>query len=364
MKIILLLPDQISKFSVLYNVYHDLYLGLKYLNFDVEIIEIKKNVKTAGFPYMNLKNIQINNLEDFILKNIKDDTYFVAADDFDIMQELANTGKIQNFLIWAHYFYGHRFIFKRYRQIDPVFNNNIKDIMANKFIEYMPQSINFIKSKFYYNALSNNFVVSQSLWTALLIERVYSIPIMGILKIPVNPDIYDLNLNSERKNVLIFLGNKLETDLNSLFKTIILLRKLYKNVELDYFGDNGTGELFQKYYNIKLNYTGKLERKELSNAYNSHLLTVTPIYNGNFEMVPIQSLLCGTPVITYMQPFMEVTGDNLMIANINNAKEIENKIVRWENIDIKIKEDIKKKILNEMDNKIIAKKLIEFLNEM
>jgi len=363
MKIILLLPSQLSKFSNLYEVYYDLYLGLIYLNSDVEIIEIKKNFKTTKFPYMNIKSVEINHLKDFIFENMNDNTYFVTVDDFDIMLEIAKIGKIQNFLIWAHYFYGHRFIFKRYRYVDPILNN-FKDIIVNRLIGYIPQSLSFIKSKFYYDALSNNFVVSQSLWTGLLIERVYSIPIRGILKIPINSEMYNLNLNTERKNILIFLGNKRETDLSSLFKIITLIRKFYKDVKLDYFGNNSTGEIFQQHYNIKLNYLGKIEREELLYIYNTHILTITPIYNGNFEMVPIHSLLCGTPVITYMQPFMEVTGDNLMIANINNTKEIENRIVQWRDIDIKIKVDIKNNILNEMDNKIIAKKLLEFINEI
>jgi len=363
MKIILLLPSQLSKYSNLYDVYYYLYLGLIYLNLDVEIVEIKKNFKTIKFPYMNIKSIEIKHIKDFIFENTNYSTYFITVDDFDIMHEIAKIGKIQNFLIWAHYFYGHRFIFRRYRYVDPILNS-IKDIIINRSIGYIPQSLSSIKSKFYYNALSNNFVISQSLWTALLIERVYSIPIRGILKIPINSEMYNLNLNTERKNVLIFLGDKRDTDLNSLFETIILLKKLYKDVKFDYFGNNSTGELFQKHYDIKLNYLGKIEKKELLNIYNTHILTITPIYNGNFEMVPIESLLCGTPVITYIQPFMEVTGDNLMIANINNTKEIENRIVQWRDIDIKIKVDIKNNILNEMDNKIIAKKLLEFINEI
>ncbi|PSN81861.1 hypothetical protein B9Q01_09745 [Candidatus Marsarchaeota G1 archaeon OSP_D] len=57
------------------------------------------------------------------------------------------------------------------------------------------------------------------------------------------------------------------------------------------------------------------------------MVTITPIYNGNFEMVPIESLLSGTPVITYIQPFIEVTGQSLLIANINNKKELKENLI-------------------------------------
>jgi hypothetical protein len=44
-------------------------------------------------------------------------------------------------------------------------------------------------------------------------------------------------------------------------------------------------------------------------------------------MVPIESLLSGTPVITYIQPFIEVTGQSLLIANINNKKELKENLI-------------------------------------
>jgi hypothetical protein len=43
----------------------------------------------------------------------------------------------------------------------------------------------------------------------------------------------------------------------------------------------------------------------------------------------LSSLLCGTPVITFPQPFMEVTGDSPMVANIEKPPEVRTKVRSW-----------------------------------
>ncbi|MGC9167248.1 MAG: hypothetical protein ACP5GR_06390, partial [Thermoplasmata archaeon] len=80
-----------------------------------------------------------------------------------------------------------------------------------------------------------------------------------------------------------------------------------------------------------------------------------------FEMVPIQSLLCGTPVITYIQPFMEVTGQSNLIANIYNSYELKRKFKIWQsNLDDELN-SVKKKILSFMDNRIVSMELMNYL---
>jgi len=122
------------------------------------------------------------------------------------------------------------------------------------------------------------------------------------------------------------------------------------------------GLIFNKKFNENIKYLGKLDRKDLSKEYSKHLVTITPIYNGNFEMVPIESLLSGTPVITYIQPFIEVTGQSVLIANINNKKEIKRKFNYWFSNDLSHDLKIMKgKILDVMDNAKVARDLLNYL---
>ncbi|MEM3845407.1 MAG: hypothetical protein QXU98_06880, partial [Candidatus Parvarchaeota archaeon] len=133
---------------------------------------------------------------------------------------------------------------------------------------------------------------------------------------------------------------------------------LDSSLRYDSFGDKFVSDYFNKKFNFNLNYLGKLERKELNNEYGKHLLTISPIYNGTFEMVPIESLLCGTPIITYVQPFMEVTGQSVLISNINNEKEIERNFYIWlKDIDNE-RLYMRNKILDVMENVKIGKELI------
>lgn len=356
-RINLVLPVQRSRFSTIYNVYNDLYLGLKKIGFDSEIILIKTFENYSKFPYFNVKEVNIKDLNDILLL---DEQFSLTVDDFEIMNYFfKNNIRIKNLLIWAHYFYGHKFIFERYREL---WKENFSIPYYINLIDYIPFYILRRKAKFYYRALSNNKTVAQSLWTDLLLERVYNIFTEGILYIPVEYEFYDVNEYSKENRALIFFGEKGDVDLIGLKRTIDTLREANPKIDFDYFGDEEVGLIFNKKFNENIKYLGKLDRKDLSKEYSKHLVTITPIYNGNFEMVPIESLLSGTPVITYIQPFIEVTGQSLLIANINNKKEIKRKFNYWIsndiNHDLKM---MKSKILEIMDNAKIAKDLLNYL---
>ena len=90
-------------------------------------------------------------------------------------------------LIWANYLYGHKFIFKKYRDIP---FENFKANRWFKLLEYLPIKIMYSSSGFYRGALARYPVVAQSFWTLLLLERVYNLRAIGLLKIPVEESIY------------------------------------------------------------------------------------------------------------------------------------------------------------------------------
>ncbi|MEM3455577.1 MAG: hypothetical protein QXT72_03360 [Candidatus Micrarchaeia archaeon] len=351
-KIYIVLPMQSSVYSGAYTIYNDLYLGLKKLNIESEIILVKADNNNANFPYFKTEKLEIENLKNFIDKN---KGFYLLMDDFSILKYLfKNKIKLRNTLIWAHYFFGHKFIFKRYVRYPRI---NFNEYNFTEILEFIP--LYFLKktAKFYYKTLNNHRTIAQSVWTDLLLERVYDIHTEGILYMPVEPDYYLMN-NKKDNRVLVFLGGTADSDLFALHKTIKILEKLDSSLRYDSFGDKFISDYFNKKFNFNLNYLGKLERKELNNEYGKHLLTISPIYNGNFEMMPIESLLCGTPVITYVQPFMEVTGQSVLISNINNEKEIERNFYIWlKDIDNE-RLYMRNKILDVMENVKIGKELI------
>lgn len=79
-------------------------------------------------------------------------------------------------------------------------------------------------------------------------------------------------------------------------------------------------------------------------------------------MVPIESLLCGTPVVSFIQPFMEVTGQSPMISNILSCAEIKAKVKMWEQLELSTIEQERKKILAVMDKRKVAEQLRDYIH--
>ncbi|MGC8622082.1 MAG: hypothetical protein ACP5U0_09225 [Caldisphaera sp.] len=355
-KITLLLPQQRSRYSDLYNVYNDLFLGFKKIGIESEILLINFDREYSDFPYFSIDKTNVYDLKEIIYSK---NEFFVAVDDFRLMYHFSrNDIKSNNLLIWAHYFYGHKFIFERYKKL---LKDNLGTPIKYRLLDFFPLSLLMRNAKFYYTPLKNNKTVAQSLWTDLLLERVYNIFTQGLLYIPVEYNYYNIGKVEKINRALIYLGGREDTDLNALKKIVNILKEIDKDLEFDFFGDEYIGEYFNKKFNENIIYLGKLERKQLTIEYSKHMLTISPVYNGTFEMVPIQSLLSGTPVITYIQPFMEVTGQSVLIANISNSSEIKRKFKMWQtNLDDKFN-ILKKRILSIMDNKIVAMELINYL---
>lgn len=350
-RINLLLPGQSSRYSVLYSDYSDLAIGLRKLGVKSRVLLIKFNERTAEFPYRvpEFEEIYVNRVQEFL----NNDEFYVMPDDFPLLMHFNKHHLFpRNSLIWAHYFYGHKFIFKKYRDV-PFENFNVN--RRFKLLEYVPFKLMYINSGFYRGALAGYPVVAQSLWTLLLLERVYNLRVIGLLRTPVEESIYPLQEEKEDR-ALIYLGGFEDTDLNALRTTLKFLSKADSGLKFDAFGDERVASLIGKEFRV--NYLGKLERDELSREYGRHLLTISPIYNGNFEMVPVQSLLCGTPVITFPQPFMEVTGDSPMIANIEYVPELKDRIRLWRGEMGEIRKIVRNRILEEMDNAVVARKLV------
>jgi len=74
--------------------------------------------------------------------------------------------------------------------------------------------------------------------------------------------------------------------------------------------------------------------------------------------------MSGTPVISFIQPFMEVTGQSEMVANILNLSEIKAKVLLWRKLDDEIRERERNRILDAMDSRNVADQLMTYVNDI
>ncbi len=334
---------------------------MKQIGMDYDAHEILINEKSAKNPYLSLPQLKLKELKSLI-RNSSVDEIFITIDDYEVIDALYDIKRETsvNLLIWIQYFKGHNFLFKKYRDIDPNLSSGVMGKFSLKLKSIIPPIIvSFFLNK-YIKLLSESFVVTQSIWSALLTERVYSISVKGVLQIPIDHQIYQNNNRQRINRALVFMGNSNETDLKSTYSTIRIIEEITGVSSFDYFGLKETGEIFSTKYSITMNYLGSLTREQLISEYGIHILFISPIYNGNFEMMPIESILTGTPVITFLQPFQEITGFSEMIANINNPEEIKIKVREWISLNKEKKTSVRNKIVELMDPKVVARKLTEY----
>ncbi len=356
MKLVLILPGQRSVYSNLYEVYVDLNNALLSLGIESRIVLVRGD-EYAKFPFGDVDVKDFSGLSALFDASHDQDTVFLTVDDHPMMRWIGKRQKVNNLVIWAHYLYGQRYVFPLYRNAKTVLLPDIADRAINRFASLIPNALAIRASAFYWRTLKMYPVFAQSLWTGLMLERMFSVPVLGTLLIPVDRRLYEFPMPSKREGLLVFLGDASDTDLNALNKTLIMLGS-DEISNIDYFGDRESGEIFKKKFGREMNFIGKVERRELLKEYSEHELTISPVFNGSFEMVPIQSLLCGTPVISFNQPFMEVTRESDMIANIHNAGEIRTKVQIWKSLTMDSRERMKNIILEKMESKKVAENLL------
>ncbi|MFP3209483.1 MAG: glycosyltransferase [Nitrososphaeria archaeon] len=356
MRVTLILPRQRSRYSVLYDVYNDLCLGLSRIGAQPEVLQLDDR-EGEDFPYFPVRRVGVREALDMMRSP---DAPLVTVDDHPLMGYLYRARMAGPITVWAQYFYGHNFFLARYRDL---WRRNFGAPLRFRASSHVPQSLWSRIAKFYWEPLRRSRVLAQSLWTALLLGRVYDVPVLGVLHPPIEPSYYPLG-RGERRGALVFLGGEEDTDLFALSRAMRALRSVDPGIEFDYFGDEGVGEEFNRRFGEDMRYLGRLERADLGREYSKHAVTIAPVYNGNFEMVPVQSLLAGAPVITYMQPFMEVVGRTPLVANVEDAGAVEMAARRWLSGDPAMErevEAVRGRILGEMDPAVVASRLLEFL---
>ncbi len=98
--------------------------------------------------------------------------------------------------------------------------------------------------------------------------------------------------NEKRENyVLSYIGKETELD------TLIDIARA--GVKIKAFGSKSPPGMKKNYIKNYIDFLGKVSNDELNELYNRAMFTVFPFTEEPFGWVPIESMRCGTPVLTY-----------------------------------------------------------------
>jgi glycosyltransferase involved in cell wall biosynthesis len=155
--------------------------------------------------------------------------------------------------------------------------------------------LRFVSSEFKGLMRKVNIVISNSKFTALMLNLLYGIEPAGVTYPPVNTNIFrPSSAKTREKEVLVYLGSNAGDTSPKLCQR--LADALSDKVKIHLLGNEA---MYRKYLNQrkKLVYHKELSDEELAEIYSTVHLTIAPQIIEFFGLVPVESLSCGTPVL-------------------------------------------------------------------
>ncbi|BBD73495.1 hypothetical protein HS1genome_1884 [Sulfodiicoccus acidiphilus] len=358
-KIALIVPSHLSEFSGLYQNVKDIYKGILKNNLESKIFIVNTGIKNNIDEIFKGYSFEVIDKSDIIHINKETDAIF-HADDHSLVRILNRMNYNTLFSItWVIYLFGQEIWVEGIKKLRRENAGFSLENLRGYLIDFVPRKLMDYFIGWYAGYLRKQYVLAVSSWAANVLEKILGIPTRGIMYTPVDTDFYPFVPPSKKDSrILIFLGSKRDTDIILLTKVLEIIKRINPSLGLDTFGSE---ELYVKLKEkVPLTYLGKLTRQELGKEYGRHLITIAPQFDGTFEMVPIESLLTGTPVITYMNSLIEVVKCDHMVLNIENIELLE-KYLRFltksEDMDV-VSRELREKIAEHVDVKRNAQQLI------
>ena len=168
--------------------------------------------------------------------------------------------------------------------------------------------LNFFERRFYWNAFKNAIAHVAGMWQYEHLAK-YTKTGINSARIPVDTDEFNPNVKSieRRKTKFTFFSPmRMErakgTDL--LWKAIKLCKSDFEILGIDWFGETTEEERrFKKKLIDEMPSQVKLippvKRSEMSRYYTFADAVIANLFIGTFELVGLESVMCGTPVIQY-----------------------------------------------------------------
>ena len=210
--------------------------------------------------------------------------------------------------------------------------------------------LNFLERAFYWNAFKNAIAHVAGMWQYEYLAK-YTKTGINSARIPIDTDEFNPNVNQiDRKKIkfTFFSPMRMErgkgTDL--LWQAIKLCKSDFEILGIDWFGETTEEERKFKKKLIdempsQINLIPPIKRSEIAKYYTFADAVIANLFIGTFELVGLESVMCGTPVIQYTDhkrkiivdekeiksPFLPFSNDPKSIADVID-KVVESKEFR------------------------------------
>lgn len=350
------MPEESNQSIFLHHIFSDLLTGFK--RNGLKLIGVVLSSKNEGIDDVaNVIFLSNDNFKQFYESNPS--IYFVN-DELNLLNKFYEK-KLPNLPIYVTNFVGYQFVYTRY--IEWMTCNNLDTKLRRILLKYIPNQLcyNYFYKQ-YLNVLSHSPIFALSVSQALNIGRIVNFPVSGIFNPPIDAKQF-FSKPKKKNKVVIYLGNCTETNVIDLINILIKTKEIVNEFEVVSIGNNIVRDFVSKKTGMLINHYPFLERPKLYELFAEAIFFINPIFNGDFEVMPIEALLSGTPVVSYTLPFLEVTGQSLLIANIENYNEVKQKIKIWIGNDLTEEiQELKRKVLSAMDCQIVAKRIYDSLS--
>ncbi|MFP3257249.1 MAG: glycosyltransferase [Candidatus Nanopusillus acidilobi] len=246
---------------------------------------VKENEKnwSYGKVFRNwAKFLKMDVLNENTIKDGIQNSDFVISDDILAIELLKNINDVsgKKIIPYAQTLFGLNFL------------RSGKKGLIRRMASLIPFYITNRKYKYYMNSFKA--VISNSYGTASLLHHLYNIYSTFIVHPGIDQNLYRPT-KSKKNQVLVFGSSPY---LNDIFDPIdksatknFIETSLKKNLEVHVFGRKIN-------FDDRLIFHESISDKDLVDLYSSSLITFTPQPVELFGLVPIESMFCGTPVIS------------------------------------------------------------------
>jgi glycosyltransferase involved in cell wall biosynthesis len=147
-------------------------------------------------------------------------------------------------------------------------------------------------------------VISHSKFTAQNIQKHYGIT-APIMYLGTNTKVFSPNSNNNKKNAILTLGDTKIRRADLLIKAASKLRKKRNDFEIWIVGSKNEIDLELKnlvktlHIEENIKFFGQISDSKLSKLYSEALVTAHLVKEAPFGLIVIESMSCGTPVISW-----------------------------------------------------------------
>ncbi|MGC9203086.1 MAG: glycosyltransferase, partial [Thermoproteota archaeon] len=171
----------------------------------------------------------------------------------------------------------------------------LKEKLLFRAIRFAPFSL--LKRQYKKFLGKQDIIVANSRITATLLHILYGVEPDGIVYPPLDMDIFRLRNMRKKNQVLLYLGSHAgDTDENFVIEICKFLKA--KDFKILAMGNAVLKEKLRREFEIYS--VSGVSDEELSKIYSQSKLTICPQKWETYGYVPVESMACGTPVLTFM----------------------------------------------------------------